>query len=429
MEHLQSQFVNHKETVAEKNDLRRQLDSVQAELENEKRSRQKVQFKKDEATISELKSQLANAEQKLTAEAKARDRARKEHDRELAEAQAQSERLEERVEALKAKYKTVHSDLKETRVQLQQCQKELEKAKKKTIRSAGGKDAAKKAADAEAGVSRKRRVQEMSFEDITIQTPGNEDVTSKRPAKKRGDKSTLGEKSTFSITPFLNRTGKSLSDESLEVSAHDESGMGPDTTFMGKGDDSGHVELLAEPDFAEEAAEAPEPVRKRKVQVKSPAEDAAPKPAPRPRGRPKTKGLAAAAPAHANKTMTKKGPATAGLKPEAVAEPEKTAGALDEQENVAAKGSRKTPALQSKAPEGDVRKKRRKLLGAANQTLFDGDGDGDDGEAMAMPAKPVLLAGKRFKTQLGGGVKNAFAGGSFSPLKRDRRGVNASFLV
>jgi len=28
-----------------------------------------------------------------------------------------------------------------------------------------------------------------------------------------------------------------------------------------------------------------------------------------------------------------------------------------------------------------------------------------------------------------GGKKNAFAGASFSPLKRDRRGVGASFLA
>ncbi|UNI15617.1 21S rRNA (uridine(2791)-2'-O)-methyltransferase [Purpureocillium takamizusanense] len=439
MEHLQSQLANYQAMVAEKNDLRRQLDSVEVELENEKRSRQRVQFKEDEPTISDLKARLVNAEKKLAAEVKEREKAKKEHDRELSEAQAHSERLEERIESLKTRYKTTHTELKETRAQLEQCQEELEQSKKKTTRAPGAKDVAKKSVAIESGLGRKRRAQEMSFEDITIQTPGNEEVANKRlAAKKRGEKAALGEKSTFSITPFLNRTGKSVSDESLEASAHDESELGPDTTFADKGDSSKQSLPVIEPEDPEAAAEAPqEPAPKPKVQLKpatkTAASKAAPKEAPKARGRPRTKGLSEAPPAQANKAIAKVDVSPAESGADASMEKEKGNEAPPmvtvalEQENATAKASRKAPALQPKAPEGDVKKKRRKLLGAANSTLFDDDDDAE--AAVAKPVKPAAPAGKRVRAQLGGGVRNAFAGSSFSPLKRDRRGVNASFLA
>ncbi|KAJ6443451.1 Rossmann-fold NAD(P)(+)-binding protein [Purpureocillium lavendulum] len=441
MEHLQSQLANYQAMVAEKNGLRRQLDSVEVELENEKRSRQRVQFKEDEPTIAELKARLVNAEKKLAAEVREREKSRKEHDRELSESQAHNERLEERIESLKAKYKTTHAELKEVRAQLDQRQEELEQAKKKAPRGSGAKEVAKKSIAIESGLGRKRRAQEMSFEDITIQTPGNDDVASKRPAaKKRGDKAALGEKSTFSITPFLNRTGKSLSDESLEASANDDSELGPDTTFADKGDHSREPLPEVEPDVPEVTADAAEePAPMPKAQLKAAAKNAAPKAAPKPRGRPKTKGLAEATPAHANKAIGKADSPASQFASQVPAEKEKpletlaTVSVPADQENANAK-VRKAPALQPKALEGDVKKKRRKLLGAANQTLFDDDHrhDDDDAEAevISKPAKPVApTAGKRVRTQLGGGVRNAFAGSSFSPLKRDRRGVNASFLA
>lgn len=426
MEHLQSQLANYQAMVAEKNDLRRQVDSLEVELENEKRSRQRVQFKEDDATIGELKAQLAKAEQKLAADKKEREKARKEHERELAEAQALSERLEERVDSLKAKYKSSQGELKETRAQLEACQADLEKGRKTTSRSI--KEPTKKSVTIESGLSRKRRAQEMSFEDITIQTPGNDDMPSKRfAAKKRGiEKATVGEKSTFSITPFLSRT-KNLSDESLEASAHDESDVaGPDSTFADKGDSTAPSQLIPEPEAEEPVPEtAPEePAPKPKVQLRAKSKtEAAPKAAAKPRGRPRTKALAEATPAQTNKAISKAA-GTTSSKPKA--DKAVAVSVPVEQENVTAAASRKAPALQPKAPEADVKKKKRKLLGAANQTLF----DDDEAEAAAKPAKPAAAApGKRARTQLGGGVRNAFAGSSFSPLKRDRRGVNASFLA
>jgi hypothetical protein len=106
-------------------------------------------------------------------------------------------------------------------------------------------------------------------------------------------------------------------------------------------------------------------------------------------------------------------------------------------------------AVKAKAEEPKAKKKRKLLGGAAKGTLFGGEADAEDAEVPAAapppppkaavgPAKRVALAGpmgKKRPVALGFGSaagRNAFAGGTaggFSPLKRDKRGVNASFLA
>lgn len=425
MDHLKSQLTNYQAMVAEKNDLRRQLDSLEVELENEKRSRQRAQLKEDDAAMAGLKSRLEKAEKKLAADVKEREKARTELESELSEAQALGERLEERVESLRGKYRASQSELKETRSRLETCQAELEMAKKPTARSA--KEAAiKKSVTKESGINRKRRAQEMSYDDMTIQTPGNGDMASKRPAAKKcsAKQAVVGDKSNFSITPFLKRT-RNLSDESLEE-ASDEAG--PDATFADQEGGTGPSETAAEPEIGGDspgpAVKTKAAAPKRKVQSK-----AAPKAAPKPRGRPRTKGLAEASPAQVNKASSKMKCAAAG-KPRVTLDTLTEVPAAEEQENA----SGKAPGLQSKGLEGDAKKKKRKLLGTA--TLLDnedellGNGDGET-TAAKVAAKLGLAPGKKPRLQLGGGgdTRNAFAGAAFSPLKRDRRGANASFLA
>lgn len=406
MEHLKSQLANYQAMVAEKNDLRRQLDSLEVELDNEKRWRQRVQAKEDDAAMGALKSRLDKAEKKLAADAKERERARAKLERELFEAQALGERLEERVESLKAKYKASQGELKETRNRLETCQEELKAVKKTAIRDAK-EPAVKKSVTMEPGLKRKRRAQEMSY-DMTIQTPGNEDMVSKRPAvKKRGAKQAMvGEKSTFSITPFLKRA-RSLSDESLEEAPAHET---LDSTFADGGDGNGAPEPVAEAEAEDDdAIEA----AKREVPMQASPAAAAPKTASRPRGKPRTKGLAETPPASTNKMVAK----AEWNKPRATLGTVTEVPAAEEQENAAA----------AKGPEADGKKKRRKLLGTASQGLLGEDDDGETTAAKAL-AKPVLAPGKKPRFQLWG-VRSAFAGAAFSPLKRDRRGVNASFLA
>ena len=75
---------------------------------------------------------------------------------------------------------------------------------------------------------------------------------------------------------------------------------------------------------------------------------------------------------------------------------------------------------EAKAPEGE-KKRKRKLLGAGT-TLF----DEDEGEVLSRPVNLAGPAARRPKIALGG-TTNGF--GAFSPLKRHKRGVNASYLA
>jgi hypothetical protein len=107
----------------------------------------------------------------------------------------------------------------------------------------------------------------------------------------------------------------------------------------------------------------------------------------------------------------------------------------EEQENKLARTFAEKPELKLKAlgvtanapglgvSDADAKKRKRKLLGA-NKTLF----DDDDEETAPKVQKTQLAPGRKLKAPLGG-LNNAFAGKTFSPLKRDRRGVHASFLA
>lgn len=421
MEHLQSQLASYQTTVAEKNDLRRQVDSLEVELENEKRSRRRLQSKDDDTATAELKSRLETAEKKLAMEKKEREKAKKDHERELAAANTENERLEERITSLKEKSKALQAELKEAREQLEDVQSELANNKPRPV--SRGEEKPKKAITLTTGdVGKKRRAPEMNFESITIQTPGNDIVARERPTKKRGaDKSAVGAKSAFSITPFLNRN-KSLTDDSAQEESSNDVPAEADPDPMS----DGPVDQ-APPSESEEEEPAPKPKVsfKSAVSFKSPA-----KPAKTRARQPKATPLGESTPAKANRVVKSRGtPKVKSIPDISVEKPGKSTddSSATDQENVPVATSKKaTAVLQSKALEAEAKtKKKRKLLGAANTTLF----DDDDGEVVAQP-KPKPVAGKRTRTALGGGVRNAFAAGtSFSPLKRDRRGVNASFLA
>jgi hypothetical protein len=97
-------------------------------------------------------------------------------------------------------------------------------------------------------------------------------------------------------------------------------------------------------------------------------------------------------------------------------------------------GTKPSLHIQATTANGaEAKKKKRKLLGAV-KTIF----DEDDGEATKRPVKVILgpartLAGRQpseAKSGLQGGQRGSSgAFGAFSPLKKDRRGAQASFLV
>jgi hypothetical protein len=530
IEHLKSQVAHQKTVLAEKLALERQINALEVELANEKRAVEKLhgrdrgaeddlrqqirdlekQLAKEKRAgpkalqeeqhlksaemnqeISALRSQLADAEQKLAtidkqrkADAKAakvrgadnaelapeelqqlrlelaetkkelanekKDKERMQKDGEKALAEAESLRLplEERIDNLKAK-------LRDTREQLKECRADLEKAEQVALAAATTtKVPTKKAAAAKAAPAgaKKRRVNEISAPGMSVlQTPGKDDERPRRTFKKPFAPAAVGEKSTFSITPFLNKT-VNLSDTSLHPITED----GPEEQGA-----------QAEVDGPSAGTDSPSevPAKKRhllsnKTKTKAKAALAESSPTKHNMQAPKSREVSSAestldkvveeveedveqenqAPiAHAPKQ--RKGMV---LKNRTI--PSAPAATTEAAESMAKEATAAAPAPPPAPVVAEPKKKKRKLLGGASTgVLFDGAADAEDAPApttvvvpkAAAPNKRMAIgkmalgggAGLAAKRAVGLGTKNAFGGGSFSPLKRDRRGVNASFLA
>ncbi|KAF9775463.1 hypothetical protein IL306_006442 [Fusarium sp. DS 682] len=413
VEHLKAQLENHRAIVAQKQDLERQLSSIEVELENEKRSKKRMQSKSNDN--DQMKEQLDEAKREL-------EKLKKEHNRELREVRGECDMLEGRLEDTRGKLKKTQGDLKDTRAELASCRAELEEARKAL---ANNKPSKKGVTMKEQPIG-KKRAQDLSMEDISIGTPGPDEATQRRPFKKRGvERALVGEKSTFSITPFLNRTknlSDNMSDELSEVhSPTGKSAGAPEpVVFEGVAPEAGDsmsmepIEEAAEPDDQNEDDAVAE-------------EEEQPKPQ-KARGRPR-KVLNDAPTTKKNMPVQAKRKAKTSSKVQTITEEDE----VGEPEAEPIEKPKKKPGLLKPNPataslrvgndDVDARKKKRKMLGGGNKTLF----DDEDAEPVPRPAKIQMGAGRKLKAPLGI-ARGAFGGATFSPLKKDRRGVGASFL-
>ncbi|KAL9568319.1 hypothetical protein ACKAV7_007516 [Fusarium commune] len=390
LEHLKTQLENHRAVVAQKQDLERQLSSIEVELENEKRSKKRMQSKNHDN--DQVKEQLDEAKREL-------EKLKKEHTRELREVRGECDMLEGRVEDTRSKLKKTQGDLKDTRAELASCRAELEEARKALATN----KPSKKSVTMKEHLIGKKRAQDLSMEDISIGTPGPDEATLRRPSKKRGaERALVGEKSTFSITPFLNRT-KNLSDNMSDELSELHSPTGKSTgasepvVFEEVAPEAGDsmsmepIEEAAEPDHqAEEDAVA--------------EEEEQPK-AQKARGRPR-KALDDAPTTKKNmpvQAKRKAKAAKASSRVEMIAEVDEA----DEPETGSIEKPKKVPGLLKSNPatsslrigndDADTRKKKRKMLGGGNKTLF----DDEEAEPAPRPAKIQMGAGRRLKAPLG----------------------------
>ncbi|KAI1211657.1 uncharacterized protein F4807DRAFT_418602 [Annulohypoxylon truncatum] len=425
-------------------DLRKKLHEAQRQLRQEQDDRERLEGELQSAKLAakksqknsskgdaddELRTQIAELKTKLDAQQKENAKIRHESQTTINEAYAQNDHFEKKIEKLKTK-------LRETQEQLKQCQADLRKVQQS--RSSVSDDTTK--IDGRSQVFRKRKTRDMGADDfaqIEIQTPAADNGKERRALKKRGLEPTLpGEKSTFSITPFLNRT-KSIMEDTPKTDAGT-----PDDSVAIAAPETDVVEptkTVAEVDA--EAGAPTEEVDQNEPTSSAPVEDEKPKAASKSRGRPKkVLGEAPSAKRNAQPILKKSLKAKNSL--EKVTEEANDTN--QENQGEAAEAVEKTTTVKfsiglpqdestsssnsADQPKGEQpKKKKRKVLGST-KTLF----DEEEGEAppVRKPAK-VQLGGKR---ALGKAVlnaqKSAFAGSaSFSPLKKERRGVGASFLA
>ncbi|KAI0521971.1 hypothetical protein F5B22DRAFT_594886 [Xylaria bambusicola] len=411
-----------KEQMEEKEKLEEEIQKAQRASNSQKVTAQSSADAELHAQIEEFERQIT----KLEGENKMRQQ---EHETAVAELEALNEQLEKKLEKARIKLRGTQEELKQSQNNLLKAQQQQNRLSRL--------DETKPAAKTQA--FRKRKAQETSagdFTNIEIQTPSAEDAPKARRAMKKivFEPTVVGEKSNFSITPFLNRSkNTSMSEEASNI----DEGVLEDSILGPQSGSEPTESSLSETN--ESSITKPVETTEAEPATTAPVETEKPQVVPKVRGRPK-KVLVDAPSAKKNALTTKKAPKKI-LKTksslEKITETDDASPEEKSEDSGDAEPREKTTTVKfNLAPSHDEgndssqngeipKKKKRKVLGST-KTLF----DEDEGEAPAArkPAK-MQLGAKRAKAPLGV-QKNAFAGTtSFSPLKRDRRGVGASFLA
>jgi hypothetical protein len=361
LEHLRSQVSTQSNLLSEKLALQREVSSLQVELETEKRAVQRKGGKQSAevdtesvAKIEELKKEIAKEKREAT---KSKNKAN--------QFEAQKETLENKLEAFRNK-------LRSTKEQLKEVQDELEQSKAAMSKPAGSM-APPKALPAN---SKKRPIARFD-PDATIGTPGQH-------VAKKAKTALPGDKSEFSMTPFLSRTMSILPESPATAEEVEAAHKQADEVL------TSHIDTLA----AQAKSSPPKPTEKvtaSKLSTVAPMTTNATKP---------KKAQLLQEKSNANATVPK---------PRLEKVTEET-----DQENT--DGSSTLPAKEPK---------KQKLLGQ-KRTLFDGD---DFPPTKMKPLGGLGLRGGGMtlnKVNLLGGKTKTLA--EFSPLKKDRRAAQASFL-
>ncbi|KAG8628972.1 hypothetical protein KVT40_002837 [Elsinoe batatas] len=191
------------------------IEEMQAELDEIKKSSARD-------TAAETHKVEKNAEAEVRAQALARDLAKEQKEKVKAEKALQKAQkdwegtktvLEDKLTQYKNRTRTLKDRLKETETALEQAQAAAAQAATAAPKAAKSTAAAAKKAGKQ---GTKRTANQMDPDATTLGTPGD------APTKRARKGASVGEKSSFSITPFLNRT-MSIAPDSPDAAKDDDS--------------------------------------------------------------------------------------------------------------------------------------------------------------------------------------------------------------
>jgi hypothetical protein len=399
LECLRTQITYQQTVLADKLALQRQVNTLEVELETQKRASKRVACKNTDDEKEEFRKEMDELRKEISREKREREKTQKTLEKGSKEWETSNSTLESKVEQLRTKLRETRDKLKESQRELAQI--EIAATKPVTVSSVG---------ELSSITSRKRDANKMSS-DAAIGTPDGVARRGKQPAAKKGkpDQTILGEKSMFSITPFLNRTISEVPNaNSSRVSEQEMEKIGRVASGGEKLSEIGRGLVYAQAPAALPAA--------RKQKDTTIAEKGVLKLA---------EGVAINA-----KVPNRKSQKIGAL--EKVIEENDNENFERDLRTISVRNTESSLQTHSVASELEPRKKRRKLHGA--RTLF----EEEDSEAAKRPAKVMpgparLLEGVtfvKFKSGIKGSVGPSLEdNGSFSPLKRDKRGTQASFLI
>lgn len=366
---LRNQDSSYQALIPEKQELERQLNSLEVQLENEKNSHERTRNKtSQQATeIARLSVRIEELEGNLARELRANQQSEHDSRQRNAEWESQQSVLEGRVETLKRQLRTAKDKLQEAQNELQHrrtnvnIENEPSEPRSRTVPlqrpGPGG-------ADYQGGV--------------TISTPGAVRVQDKL----KRQSALPGDKSAFSITPYLNRTKNSGGSPSSS-DAEEEQPKQAKATAKTK---DGTKTVSRKPSNAEEPAERAS-LEDRDSSTRVPSKTA--------------KG----------KSKAQEGKPASRPAPKPILEED-------------------SDDLESSLDQGQAKTKRRKLGAQRERSLFEDDED-EGGFDIRKPGRKLGLGGGRSSilantTQLSGasGIPRNLgftAPMGFSPLKKDRK--------
>jgi hypothetical protein len=379
LERLQTQNTSHQSMVAEKQALERQLNLLELQLENEKNSHERTRAKSSEQTTQIIK--LSSKIEELQTEIAKEQRANQQRERDDRESNVGWEKERS---VLEGKIETLRKQLRSTKDKLHEAQHDLQQRSNIRVTEGDGAEAGSRRVP----LQRPGPSAESLGGGMTIATPGAVRVQE----KPKRQSALPGDKSAFSITPFLNRTGAA-----------------PRDSPMSSDEDEDGVEEARNRTTA--AARKPSAARDSNDGMSSPSEQAGPAQPP-----PKAKSTTAKLQARAGKSAASK----ATREPKQQANRPVSKASLEEPDDILYHGP---------AEAGPTKTKRRKLGAQRERSLF-GDDDDDDMLGLQKPRKLTLGGGRQsvlaapLSTASTGDILGRGGGfgasRAFSPLKRDR---------
>ena len=399
IDHLQSQAALHKSALSEKLALQRELSALQEDLAMEKRATENAMYRERRAHAEETRvaKRLETVQAEVDKERRERLRIETESHNLLADCETRRTTLETRLDAFKTKLRTNREQLKGTQAELKAVQSATQLVANQPIRHHTASNVTKEA---------RKRTASLIEDDTMIGTPGDQ-----RALKKSKQTSALlGDKSTFSITPFLCRTASVAPDDPSQE---------PLDSDAGKNEDAATVLGIESSNWKEG----------------SPLSVAGQPPSEKPTGARIKRKVSKSVPAGKVKTDKPNSRAPPARNPQPAPSLEQVA----EEPNDVAVGPTftGTTGAEAESTVGDMSgmleakiTRRRFLGGGLGRTLF----DDEDGETVKVDQTPngneqiarvlgrVALGRPRVTARLGGSSSGF---GGFSPLKKDKRGSAA----
>ncbi|KAI9683668.1 MAG: hypothetical protein M1829_004973 [Trizodia sp. TS-e1964] len=391
--HLKAQASSYQTILSEKLALQRELSTALVELESEKRASQRAIARegKNSEREGQLEGQLDALKNELGRLKRLREGSEREFQKREDEMEKQKGVLESKLEAMKGKLRALTSQLQETQSELRKVTAAVER-------------------DGLAKKSRQRPISQQDGDDI-FGTPDGIIARGKRHRESKGARGSAlpGDKSTFSITPFLNRTASIVVESSPK---------NPEIRERGGGDGMEEPNPPSDPSSNNSSIEPEAELNPQKAAVKRSQ-------APKLSSQNPPKALKRLATSKDNTKTTRPRKRAAGSTLEQVAEEENSENDWPADDSEMLPASKPTTSLPS---EVEPKKKKRKLLGAASaKTLFDDD-DGDTKahtKSSIMVSKGLQALG-RVKLAPKAGLRGGLAGSAsglvaFSPLKKERK--------